>query len=70
MPESGFDKPFFMGHGAIDTDVPFPATALYVGMLEANRQPVTFKAYPTDHNGALLQSGPDAQAFVEKLFAG
>jgi hypothetical protein len=70
MPESGFDKPFFMGHGVIDTDVPFPATAAYVAALEANRQPVTFKPYPTDHNGALIQSGPDAQAFVQKLFAG
>jgi hypothetical protein len=70
MPESGYDKPFFMGHGIIDTDVPFPATAAYVAVLKANQQPVTFKPYPTDHNGTLLQSQPDAHAFVAKLFAG
>jgi hypothetical protein len=70
MPESGFDKPFFMGHGVLDTDVPFAATAAYVGMLKANQQPLTFKAYAADHSGALLQSEPDAHAFVEQLFAG
>jgi hypothetical protein len=69
MPESGYDRPFFMGHGAIDTDVPFPATAAYVGVLKANQQPLTFKPYPTDHSGTLIQSEPDAHAFVAKLFA-
>jgi hypothetical protein len=30
MPERGFDKPFFMGHGLLDTDVPYPVTARHV----------------------------------------
>jgi len=37
MPESGFDKPFFMGHGVQDTDVPFALTAAYVGVLTSNQ---------------------------------
>lgn len=68
MPESGFDKPFFMGHGLADVDVPFAITAPYVAKLEANRQPLTFKAYPTDHSGALLQSQADTTPFVRALF--
>jgi hypothetical protein len=68
MPESGFDKPFFMGHGLADTDVPIPQTARYVLQLEANHQPVTFKTYPTDHSGALVQSQKDEIPFVANLF--
>jgi hypothetical protein len=69
MPESGFDRPFFMGHGIIDTNVPIPATARYVAVLLANRQPVTFKAYPTDHSGTMAASLPDTVPFVRRLFA-
>jgi hypothetical protein len=68
MPESGFDKPFFMGHGLEDTDVPYAMTAKYVARLEANHQPVTFKSYASDHSGALVQSQKDAIPFVAKLF--
>jgi hypothetical protein len=69
MPESGFDRPFFMGHGVLDTDVPFAATAAYAATLEANGQPITFKAYPADHDGTVLQSQKDTIPFVRKLFA-
>lgn len=69
MPESQFDKPFFMGHGLVDTDVPFPPTGAYVARLKANRQPVTFKPYPADHNGTLVQSQKEAIPFVRDLFA-
>ncbi|MBY4208057.1 lipase [Rhodococcus fascians] len=68
MPESGFDKPFFMGHGLIDTDVPIPPTAAYVARLFANGEPVTFKTYNTDHGGALTQSQADTVPFVAGLF--
>jgi pimeloyl-ACP methyl ester carboxylesterase len=69
MPESGFDKPFFMGHGVEDTDVPYAPTAAYVGRLKVNRQPVTFKTYLADHSGTLVQSQKDAIPFVRALFA-
>ncbi|SFA41741.1 Prolyl oligopeptidase family protein [Rhodococcoides kroppenstedtii] len=68
MPESGFDKPFFMGHGALDTDVPYPTTALYAARLTENGQPVTFKTYPGDHSATLTASPPDALAFLDRLF--
>jgi len=71
MPESGFDKPFFMGHGVQDTDVPFALTAAYVGVLTSNQQPVEFHAYPTGtHNTTLALSLPDSIPFVHRLFRG
>ncbi len=69
MPESGFDKPFFMGHGLTDTDVPYAATAAYAARLKANAQPVTFITYRTDHSGALTRSQADTLPFVRALFA-
>ena len=68
MPEAGFDKPFFMGHGLRDTDVPFPTTAAYVARLTANGQPVTFRPYDADHSGTLVQSQADTIPFVAGLF--
>jgi putative CocE/NonD family hydrolase len=69
MPETGYDKPFFMGHGTLDTDVPMAATAAYVGVLTANQQPVEFHTYPTgDHNTTLKLSLPDSIPFVAKQF--
>ena len=69
MPESGFDKPFFMGHGILDTDVPFAVTAPYVLKLTANNQPLTFKAYAKDHSGTLVAAEADEIPFVAELFA-
>ena len=69
MPEQGFDKPFFMGHGLKDTDVPYDTTAAYVARLKANGEPVTFKTYDADHSGALLASQKDTHPFVRRLFA-
>jgi hypothetical protein len=68
MPERGFDKPFFMGHGIDDTDVPYALTKPYVQALKANRQPLTFKSYNSDHSGTLLRSQKDTHPFVRKLF--
>ncbi|WP_442978704.1 alpha/beta hydrolase family protein [Rhodococcoides trifolii] len=68
MPESGFDKPFFMGHGLLDTDVPFPTTGAYVARLTANGQPVTFEAYDADHSGTFVRSQADTVPFVKSLF--
>ena len=68
MPEKGFDKPFFMGHGTKDTDVPYALTEKYVEELKANHQPLTFKKYNSDHSGTLLLSQKDTHPFVRKLF--
>ncbi|HEX3277049.1 MAG TPA: lipase family protein [Thermoleophilaceae bacterium] len=68
MPEKGFDKPFFMGHGTKDTDVPYALTFEYVKKLKANHQPLTFKKYNSDHSGTLLLSQKDTHPFVRKLF--
>jgi pimeloyl-ACP methyl ester carboxylesterase len=69
MPERGFDKPFFMGHGLDDVDVPYVLTRPYVERLQANRQPLTFKSYDNDHSGTLLESQQDTHPFVRRLFA-
>jgi Secretory lipase len=70
MPEDGFDKPFFMGHGLVDADVPYGLTAPYAAALQANGEPVTFKAYESDHSGTMLASQVDTHPFVAKLFGG
>jgi predicted esterase len=69
MPESGFDKPFFMGHGRKDMDVPYELTRPYVDKLKANHEPLTFKEYDSDHSGTLIRSQKDTHPFVRKLFA-
>jgi hypothetical protein len=69
MPEKGFDRPFFMGHGLKDVDVPYAITEPYVQKLKANHEPLTFRAYDADHSGALLASQKDTHPFVRRLFA-
>ncbi|NEC88498.1 lipase [Streptomyces sp. SID12501] len=69
MPEDGFDKPFFMGHGILDTDVPYATTLLYVAALKLHSQPVTFRSYLSDHSGTLVQSERDTAPFIAKLFS-
>lgn len=69
MPEDGFDRPFFLGHGVLDTDVPFATTEAYVDVLLANGEPVTFKAYANDHSGTMVESQSETIPFVNALFA-
>jgi hypothetical protein len=69
MPGQGFDRPFFMGHGLEDADVPYTLTKPYVDELKANHEPLTFKTYDADHSGTLLESQKDTHPFVRKLFA-
>ena len=68
IPESGYDRPFFVGQGLTDTDVPPPTTIALAARLAANGQPLTFKVYPTDHDGTLLASLSDSVPFVQRLF--
>lgn len=69
LPESGYDKPLFLGQGLLDTDVITPETLRFAAVLGVNRQPVTLKVYPTDHDGAVNDSLPDSVPFVRDLFA-
>ncbi len=69
LPESGYDRPLFLGQGLLDTDVITPETLRFAAVLGANRQPVTLKVYPTDHDGAVNDSLPDSAPFVRDLFA-
>lgn len=68
LPETGYDRPLFMGQGLEDTDVVTPATLRFAAVLQANGQPVTLHTYPTDHSGAVNASLPDSLPFVQKLF--
>ncbi|MET7770671.1 lipase family protein [Nocardia sp. NPDC005366] len=69
LPESGYDRPLFLGQGLRDTDVITPATLLFAARLEAGGQPVTLHTYPDDHNGTVNASLPDSIPFVRSLFA-
>ncbi len=68
LPESGYDRPIFMGQGLTDTDVITPETLRFAAVLTANNQPLTFHTYPTDHDGTVLASQPDSLPFVHTLF--
>ncbi|MGW6426861.1 alpha/beta hydrolase [Nocardia sp. NPDC055053] len=69
LPESGYDRPLFLGQGLRDTDVVTPATLRFAAVLEANRQPVTIRTYPTDHDATVNASLTDSLPFVRGLFA-
>ncbi|WP_024801904.1 lipase family protein [Nocardia sp. BMG51109] len=68
LPETGYDRPLFLGQGLRDTDVLTPQTLRFAGVLAANRQPVTLKTYPTDHDDTVNTSLPDSIPFVRNLF--
>ncbi|TCK00287.1 alpha/beta hydrolase [Nocardia alba] len=68
LPESGYDRPLFLGQGLRDTDVVTPETLRYAAVLQANAQPVTFHTYPTDHDGTVNASLVDSVPFVRALF--
>ncbi|WP_232840188.1 MULTISPECIES: alpha/beta hydrolase [Nocardia] len=69
LPESGYDRPLFLGQGLRDTDVITPATLLFAARLEAGGQPVTLHTYPEDHDGTVNASLVDSIPFVRNLFA-
>ncbi|WP_067568625.1 lipase family protein [Nocardia acidivorans] len=68
LPESGYDKPLFLGQGLLDTDVATPATLAFAAKLQADGQPVTLHTYPTNHDGTVNASLPDSVPFVRNLF--
>ncbi|MET8874578.1 lipase family protein [Nocardia sp. NPDC004604] len=69
LPESGYDKPLFLGQGLRDTDVITPETLRFAAVLAVNRQPVTVHIYPEDHDGTVNASLRDSLPFVRGLFA-
>ncbi|WP_433730788.1 lipase family protein [Nocardia sp. CA-129566] len=69
LPESGYDKPLFLGQGLRDTDVITPETLRFAAVLMVNRQPVTLHTYFEDHDGTVNASLPDSLPFVRGLFA-
>ncbi|WP_306363164.1 lipase family protein [Nocardia sp. CC227C] len=68
LPESGYDKPVFLGQGLADTDVLTPFTLAFAAKLQAAREPVTLRTYDTDHSGAVNASLVDSIPFVRDLF--
>jgi predicted esterase len=69
LPESGFDRPFFIGQGTQDASTPAGFAAEYVDALEQNGEPVTFKSYDNDHLGTWIEAQRDEIPFVRRLFA-
>jgi len=67
LPESGFDRPFFIGQGSRDAST--PGGGEYASVLQQNGEPVTFQTYDDDHLGTWIDSQRDAIPFVRGLFA-
>ncbi|MGV9616682.1 alpha/beta hydrolase, partial [Nocardia xishanensis] len=69
LPQSGYDRPLFLGQGLRDTDVITPATLAFAATLQAGGQPITLHTYQQDHSGAVNASLPDSLPFVRNLFS-
>ncbi|MCA1006874.1 lipase family protein [Rhodococcus hoagii] len=68
VPTAGYDRPVFLGQGLTDDMVPAPLALKLAADLAANRQPVTFRTYPTGHLETMRASLPDTTSFVRDLF--
>ncbi len=68
LPESGYDKPLFLGQGLRVSDVITPETLRFAAVLRANGQPVPLHTYNDDHSGTVNASLPDSVPFVRGLF--
>ncbi|WP_436838450.1 alpha/beta hydrolase family protein [Nocardia xishanensis] len=69
LPETGYDKPIFIGQGLRDTNIITPNTLRYAAALTANREPVILHTYNTDHSGTVNASLVDSIPFVANAFA-
>lgn len=69
IPLHGYDRPVFLGQGALDTVVPAPLTFKLAADLTGAGQRFTFRVYPKGHLETMLASEPEAHAFVRDLFA-
>lgn len=68
LPESGYDRPLFLGQGLRDTDVLTPQTLRFAATLMARGEPVTLRVYNEDHSGTVNASLVDSIPFVRALF--
>src|SRR5690606_34736181 len=68
LPESGYDRPLFLGQGLRDTDVLTPETLRFAAGLIARGEPVTLRVYDDDHSGTVNASLVDSIPFVRGLF--
>lgn len=69
-PQSGFDRPIFLGVGLQDRDVPPDLTLRFYDQLVGNGQDVVLKVYPDDdHSSTVLASTADSTPFLQRVFA-
>lgn len=64
------DVPMFAGTGLQDQITPAPMQQAFVSKACNAGVSIKSRVYETDHNGGLLMSVPDAQSFVQDVFAG
>ncbi|MFC8047429.1 lipase family protein [Nocardia sp. NPDC057353] len=70
LPESGYDRPVFVGQGLYDKDVVTPQALRWAAVTAAKGEPIRLHTYFEDHSGAVNASLPDSTPFVRELFAG
>ncbi|MDX6739669.1 alpha/beta hydrolase family protein [Actinocorallia sp. A-T 12471] len=71
VPTEGYRRPFYLAHGARDTDIPAVLTLKLAADLRRAKAPVTFRLYPgADHSGNMFASLPDTVPFVRRLLRG
>ncbi|CAJ1509963.1 lipase family protein [[Mycobacterium] holstebronense] len=67
-PTGGYDRPIFLGHGLLDTDVPARSSQTLYQQLIDNGQNVELHIYPDqDHSGTVLAAMPDATRFLHRI---
>lgn len=67
VPNSGYDRPLFIGHGLADVMVPVPFTFALVSQLRANGEHFDFRTYPTGHLQTMPASLGDTTPFVARI---
>ncbi|GAB2865486.1 prolyl oligopeptidase family serine peptidase [Actinocorallia aurea] len=71
IPVKGYGAPFYVAHGARDTDIPAVLVLKLAADLRLNGAPLTFRLYPgADHSGNMFASLPDTVPFVRGLLRG
>ncbi|WP_067653850.1 lipase family protein [Nocardia harenae] len=68
LPESGYDRPVFVGQGLYDTDVVTPQALRWAAVTAAKGEPIRLHTYFQDHSGTVNASLPDSTPFVRELF--
>lgn len=70
VPFSGYDRPIFLGHGAVDTLAPIVTSLSQAAQMAAAGQPVEYHVYPTaDHTTLGEQDHADVTAFLHRIMS-